>query len=93
MVASARCPTRTATTRVDAEGASRRAPAGCTCSSGILGISDATARALLERFGSVERLLAAGPDEWAEVSGVGPVRAHALAEALLGHGNGAAKAA
>jgi ERCC4-type nuclease len=61
--------------------------------SGIPGISDATARALLERFGSVERLLAAGPDAWAEVNGVGPVRAHALAEALLEHGTSRAEAA
>jgi ERCC4-type nuclease len=68
-------------------------PAGLYVLSGIPGISDATARALLERFGSVERLLAAGPDDWAEVNGVGPVRAHALAEALLEHGNGGAKAA
>jgi ERCC4-type nuclease len=56
---------------------------------GVAGISDATACALLERFGSIERLLAAGQDEWAKVSGVGPVRAHALAEALLEHGGGA----
>lgn len=68
-------------------------PAGLYVLSGIPGISDATARALLERFGSVERLLAAGPDEWAEVNGVGPVRAHALAEALLEHGKGRAEAA
>jgi ERCC4-type nuclease len=58
-------------------------PPGLSVLSGIQGISDATAQALLERFGSVERLLAAGPKEWAEVNGVGPVRAHALAEALL----------
>jgi ERCC4-type nuclease len=58
-------------------------PAGLSVLSGVQGISDATARALLKRFGSVERLLAAGPKEWAEVNGVGPVRAHALAEALL----------
>jgi ERCC4-type nuclease len=37
-------------------------PAGSYVLSGIPGISDATACALLERFGSVERLLAAGPD-------------------------------
>lgn len=64
----------------------RVAPAGLSVLSGIPGISDATAGALLERFGSIERLLAAGPDEWAAVHGVGPVRAHALAEALLDHG-------
>ena len=61
--------------------------------SGVPGISDTTARALLERFGSVEGLLAAGPDEWAGVNGVGPVRAHALAEALLDHGKAGVQAA
>jgi ERCC4-type nuclease len=50
---------------------------------GVPGISDTTARALLERFGSVEGLLAAGPEQWADVNGVGQVRAHALAAALL----------
>ncbi len=50
---------------------------------GVPGISEATARSLFERFGSIEALLAAGPEQWAQVNGVGPVRAHALAEALL----------
>jgi ERCC4-type nuclease len=59
-------------------------PPGVTVLSGVPGISDATARALLERFGTVERLLAAGPERWADVDGIGPVRAHALAAALLG---------
>lgn len=59
------------------------APPGLAVLKGVPGISDATARRLLERFGSVEALLAAGPDQWAEVSGVGQVRAHALAAALL----------
>ncbi len=71
----------------------RQPPPGLAVLSGVPGISDTTARALLERFGSVERLLAAGPGEWAEVNGVGPVRAHALAEALLEHGKGRAEAA
>jgi ERCC4-type nuclease len=72
----------------------RRVPLPGLCVlSGVPGISDTTARALLEQFGSVERLLAAGPDEWAAVSGVGPVRAHALAEALLDHGKAGARAA
>lgn len=60
---------------------------------GVAGISDTTAHALLERFGSIERLLAAGQDEWAKVNGVGSVRAHALAEALLERDNGGARAA
>lgn len=63
----------------------RVAHPGLSVLGGVPGISGATARALIERFGSVERLLAAGPDEWARVNGVGRVRAHALAEALLDH--------
>ena len=38
---------------------------------------------LLERFGSVGGVLDAGPERWAEVAGIGTVRAYALAEALL----------
>jgi ERCC4-type nuclease len=68
-------------------------PPGLAVLRGVPGISDTTARALLERFGSVEGLLAAGPDQWAEVSGIGGVRAHALAASLLGHGKGDARAA
>jgi len=60
---------------------------------GVPGISDTTARALLERFGSVEGLLAAGPEQLAEVNGVGQVRAHALAAALLEHGRADTRAA
>jgi len=56
---------------------------GVTALAGIPGISDTTARALLECFGTVERLVAAGPERWAEVDGIGRVRAHALAAALL----------
>ena len=56
----------------------------------VPGVSTQTARALLARFGSVGGLLAAGPDRWAEVQGVGAVRAHALAAALL---NGAERPA
>src|SRR5712691_12657363 len=58
-------------------------PPGIAVLRGIPGISDTTARALLERFGSVEGVLAAGPEQWAEVSGIGSVRAHALAESVL----------
>jgi ERCC4-type nuclease len=61
-----------------------RPPPGVTALTGIPGISEATARALIDRFGSIEQLLAAGPERWADVDGVGPVRAHALATALLG---------
>jgi ERCC4-type nuclease len=61
----------------------RLPPPGVSALSGIPGIAETIAHALLERFGSVERLLAAGPERWAEGDGVGPVRAHALATALL----------
>ena len=49
----------------------------------VPGISTQTAHALIERFGSVGGLLDAGPKRWAEVEGVGVVRAHALSTALL----------
>ncbi len=48
----------------------------------VPGISTGTARALLERFGSVSGVLAAGPGEWRSVPGIGPERIRALAEAL-----------
>jgi ERCC4-type nuclease len=63
---------------------SLRPPPGLAVLAGIPGISDTTARALLDRFGTVERVLAAGPERWAEVDGIGRVRAHALTAALLG---------
>lgn len=50
----------------------------------VPGISTGTARTLLDRFGSIEHLVAAGPDQWATVAGIGTVRAHALATTLLG---------
>jgi DNA excision repair protein ERCC-4 len=49
----------------------------------VPGISTQTARALLARFGSIGGLISAGPERWADVEGVGAVRAHALATALL----------
>ena len=49
----------------------------------VPGISTRTAQVLLDRFGSIAGLLEAGPDRWAEVDGIGAVRAHALAAALL----------
>lgn len=53
----------------------------------VPGISDRTARLLLERFGSVGGVLSAGPERWAEVAGIGSVRAQALAAALLNGGD------
>jgi len=67
-----------------------RPPPGVAVLAGVPGISDATARALLDRFGTVQGLLTAGPERWAEVDGIGRVRAHALAAALLGSGDGMA---
>ena len=49
----------------------------------VPGISTETAKTLLDRFGSIEHLVAAGPDQWATVGGIGTVRAHALATTLL----------
>ncbi len=46
----------------------------------VPGISTASARALLERFGSVAAVVAAGPAEWLTVRGIGPERARALEE-------------
>ena len=68
-------------------------PPGLTVLSAVPGISDTTARALLARFGSVAGVLDAGPERWADVAGVGSVRAHALAEALLRQQNGCGAAA
>lgn len=48
----------------------------------IPGISTTTARALLDRFGTVACVLAAGYDGWIDVPGVGPARARALAKTL-----------
>ena len=59
------------------------APPGVSVLAAVPGISDRTARTLLERFGSVGGVLRAGPECWAEVAGIGTVRAHALAVALL----------
>lgn len=41
----------------------------------VPGVSAVTARALLERFGTVVGVIAAGPDGWLDVPGVGPERA------------------
>ncbi len=46
----------------------------------VPGISTTSARALLERFGSVAAVVAADPVEWLTVPGIGPERARALAE-------------
>lgn len=48
----------------------------------VPGISTVVARRLLARFGTVEAVVQASPDEWRHVRGVGPRRASALAHAL-----------
>jgi ERCC4-type nuclease len=50
----------------------------------VPGISAVSARALLDRFGSVAAVLDADPDEWLSISGIGPKRAQAILE-TLGH--------
>jgi ERCC4-type nuclease len=53
--------------------------------SAVPGISAVSARALLDRFGSVAAVLDADPDEWLSIRGIGPKRAQAILE-TLGHG-------
>lgn len=49
----------------------------------VPGISVVLARRLLERFGSVAGVIAAGRDEWVSVEGIGTVRTAALESTLL----------
>jgi DNA excision repair protein ERCC-4 len=58
------------------------AEAGEAVLAAVPGISTMTARALLAHFGSVAAVVAAGPDEWLRVPGVGPDRSRALARAF-----------
>jgi ERCC4-type nuclease len=60
----------------------RADPPGVAALAGVPGISLGLARALIARFGSIEGVLTAGPEAWATVDGVGPVRVEALAAAL-----------
>ena len=73
--------------KTSARARSRRIPEltapGIEVLAAVPGISTQTAGVLLRRFGSIGGLLAAGPERWADVEGVGAVRAHALATALL----------
>src|SRR5215208_2039731 len=46
----------------------------------VPGISTSSARALLERFGTVAAVVAADPADWLTVPGIGPERARALEE-------------
>ncbi|MBA3245190.1 MAG: hypothetical protein H0T61_08455 [Actinobacteria bacterium] len=50
---------------------------------GVPGISAVLARRLLDRYGSVARLVGSDPATWADVPGIGPSKAAALRRALL----------
>jgi excinuclease ABC subunit C len=54
---------------------------------GIPGLGETRRKALLRHFGSVKKLRAATPEELAQVSGIGPTLANAIAEALEGTTN------
>ena len=51
----------------------------------VPGISSTSARALLERFGTVAAVVAADPADWLTVPGIGPERARALEETFTWH--------
>lgn len=51
----------------------------------VPGISTSSARALLERFGSVTAVVGADPADWLTVPGIGPERARALEETFNLH--------
>jgi ERCC4-type nuclease len=53
--------------------------------SAVPGISTRSARALLDRFGSVAAVVAADPADWLTVPGIGPERAYALEETFTLH--------
>jgi ERCC4-type nuclease len=55
----------------------------------VPGVSTTSARALLERFGSVAGVITAGPSEWLTVPGIGPERARALEETFTLNRNAA----
>jgi len=59
-----------------------RGPSGEAMLSGAPGISTGCARALISAFGSVAGVVAAGPERWLSVPGIGPARAAALARTL-----------
>lgn len=48
----------------------------------VPGISTVSARALLARFGSLNGVVSAGPEEWTTVPGIGVERARSLAKTL-----------
>ena len=48
----------------------------------VPGISRVYARALLNRFGSIEAIMSAGPEQWLSVPGIGHARTAALQDAF-----------
>ena len=75
---------RRRTTSLRAKTPPRRKPGAETAEAllaAVPGISTSSARALLERFGSVAAaVVAADPSEWLKVPGIGPERSRALEE-------------
>ena len=59
-----------------------RTDPGLAMIAAVPGFSLASAQRLLDRFGSVSDVMAAGPESWLSVPGVGPKRARSLWEVL-----------
>ena len=57
-------------------------PAAEAMLASVPGISTVSARALLTRFGNVAAVLAADPNDWEAIAGIGPQKAKSLAETL-----------
>jgi ERCC4-type nuclease len=57
-------------------------PAAEAALASVPGISRVSAQALLDHFGTLAAVVRAEPSEWQQVSGIGPVRADALATTL-----------
>jgi ERCC4-type nuclease len=60
----------------------KRADPSVAVIAAVPGFSSTSAQRLLDRFGSVSDIVAAGPENWLSVPGVGPKRARSLWEAL-----------
>jgi DNA excision repair protein ERCC-4 len=67
----------------DQRPAPRRAEASEAALAAVPGISVVLARRLLDRFGTVSGVIAAGPSQWRTVPGMGATRAAALESVLL----------
>lgn len=62
--------------------AQKGSPAAEAMLAAVPGISSVSARALLNRFGTVAAVLSAKPTDWEAVAGIGPQRAKSLADTL-----------